>query len=411
MKRSSLVFTAITFLILSFFAAPTSTAGGVLIGNVNANKKFVHTGESLKITWNMSAESFKASDLQSLRATLVPESGIGCQGTCPDGPGEVVSASSTGGLWQAYILIPADTLQTDYLVVISMNAYTNDEVIFKSDTKITISNDAAPSDITTVAAPVIAGAGWAPSIGPITRTTDGFSTKILNFNTNYKWSYSASRGIAGIDGDGNFTVRGMQAGDSSQVVIQTQSTLGAVATSTFTERPLLAQPFPIQARTTRSLKNGFEFVIDNVGASWKYSLTFAMQVGKINGWSESNNVRTYTVTDLFESSTATIHLFSNRTGFPEGYIRIVGSSLPLPPAPVVTPTPTPTPVATPTPTSTPTPSASPTPTVSATPTPTPSPTATYKIGKTILCVKGKTTKKVIGYNPKCPQGYKVKAGR
>jgi hypothetical protein len=28
--------------------------------------------------------------------------------------------------------------------------------------------------------------------------------------------------------------------------------------------------------------------------------------------------------------------------------------------------------------------------------------------KTIVCVKGKTNKKVSGSNPKCPKGYKVK---
>lgn len=36
---------------------------------------------------------------------------------------------------------------------------------------------------------------------------------------------------------------------------------------------------------------------------------------------------------------------------------------------------------------------------------TPKPTVTKK---TIVCVKGKTTKKVSGTNPKCPKGYKVK---
>ncbi|NDE48124.1 MAG: hypothetical protein EB019_04045, partial [Actinobacteria bacterium] len=66
------------------------------------------------------------------------------------------------------------------------------------------------------------------------------------------------------------------------------------------------------------------------------------------------------------------------------------------PTPVVTPTPTPTPVATPTSTPTPTP----TPTVIA-----PAPVA-KKI--TITCIKGKSTKKVSGVNPKCPKGYKKK---
>jgi hypothetical protein len=43
-----------------------------------------------------------------------------------------------------------------------------------------------------------------------------------------------------------------------------------------------------------------------------------------------------------------------------------------------------------------------------TPTPTPSTTAVAKAKKTITCVKGKTTKKVSGSNPKCPAGYKKK---
>ncbi|NDE48230.1 MAG: hypothetical protein EB019_04610, partial [Actinobacteria bacterium] len=64
------------------------------------------------------------------------------------------------------------------------------------------------------------------------------------------------------------------------------------------------------------------------------------------------------------------------------------------PTPVVTPTPTPTPVATPT----------------STPTPTPTPTVIAPVAKkiTITCIKGKTTKKVSGVNPKCPKGYKKK---
>ena len=46
-----------------------------------------------------------------------------------------------------------------------------------------------------------------------------------------------------------------------------------------------------------------------------------------------------------------------------------------------------------------------------TPTPTPTPTATIKpvpIQKTIVCVKGKITKKIKAISPKCPSGYKKK---
>ncbi len=51
------------------------------------------------------------------------------------------------------------------------------------------------------------------------------------------------------------------------------------------------------------------------------------------------------------------------------------------------------------------------PTPVVTPTPTPTPTATIKpvsIQKLIVCVKGKTTKKVKAISPKCPSGYKKK---
>ena len=70
-------------------------------------------------------------------------------------------------------------------------------------------------------------------------------------------------------------------------------------------------------------------------------------------------------------------------------------------------TPTPTVVATPTPTPTPTPTVTATP--EASPVPVTAKPATVAKKTTITCVKGKTTKKVTGINPKCPTGYKKKA--
>ena len=49
-----------------------------------------------------------------------------------------------------------------------------------------------------------------------------------------------------------------------------------------------------------------------------------------------------------------------------------------------------------------------TPTVTPTPTPTPTQTATKPGAKSIVCVKGKVTKKVTALKPKCPAGYKKK---
>jgi len=86
----------------------------------------------------------------------------------------------------------------------------------------------------------------------------------------------------------------------------------------------------------------------------------------------------------------------------------------VPPTPSPAPVPTPSQVTEPSPRPTPTPIATiaPTPTPIATVAPTPTPTviAPAPVAKkiTITCVKGKTTKKVSGVNPKCPKGYTKK---
>jgi hypothetical protein len=56
----------------------------------------------------------------------------------------------------------------------------------------------------------------------------------------------------------------------------------------------------------------------------------------------------------------------------------------------------------------PTPSPTPTPTATATATPTAAPQKSPVKKSTIICLKGKTTKKVTAVNPKCPAGYKKK---
>lgn len=62
------------------------------------------------------------------------------------------------------------------------------------------------------------------------------------------------------------------------------------------------------------------------------------------------------------------------------------------------------------PTPTPTPTASPTATPTPSPTPSATPAAVIPTAKkiTITCVKGKSSKKVTGENPKCPKGFKKK---
>ena len=92
------------------------------------------------------------------------------------------------------------------------------------------------------------------------------------------------------------------------------------------------------------------------------------------------------------------------TTAPDGPIRFYNGVAPTPaPSPSTEPSPTPSP--TPTPSSEPTSSPEPTPTPSVATTPTAMPVV-KKI--TIVCVKGKVTKRVTAIAPKCPAGYKKK---
>lgn len=374
------------------------------VSNISINKRKVHTGESLKITWNFSANNSKNDELRSMRATLVPENGAPCQGECPFGYGRVIFGSWENGLYESNIAVPTDAIQTDYYVVVSFNLYLPNEFTSTSTNKVTVSNEVLPSEITTTVTPTITGSGWTPAIGPITRTKDGFTTKVTNFNLNHTWSYSSQSGTSGLDGDGNFSVRNLSPGASTQVTIQTLSSTGAVSVARFTERALTGAPFSHQVTVTSQKKDGFFFVIQGQDRSSANTYTLTPSQGQISYINKGFNDRTYELSGIPESTTVIIDIFSNRTGFLKGYSRLVASSL-AKPAPIVIATPTPTPTVSATPT--------PAPTISATPTPSPSPTVTpsplAKVKKTITCVKGKTVKKVTAENPKCPKGYKKRA--
>lgn len=375
----------------------------VSISNISVNKVAVRPAESLKVTWNFSSENLTAEEAAKMEVTLTPASGVACQPRCPIGFPVMISGPLTAGLWQAYIDIPINVMLTDYEVNVSIPGFTSPGSSAKSPTLVRISDDPAPTDTVSVL-PTITGTGWAPSVGPVTRSKDGFSFNILNFNSNYTWTYSSQWGTAGIDGNGKFTLTGLRPGQESEVVITTQSSNGAQTSSRFTERSILAAPYPVEYKITKILKNSFEFMITNANSNLGLTYRFETSNGRtVSGYSTSGG-GFYTVGDTLESSTVVIDVFTSGYGRAEGYGRIIGSTLPLP---IVIPTPTPTP--TPVPTVTPSPSATPTPTptITASSTPTPTPTlSAIRVKSTITCLKGKLAKKVTAFNPQCPIGFK-----
>ena len=67
-------------------------------------------------------------------------------------------------------------------------------------------------------------AALAPTFATPTKTSDGFTVQVSNYDDNYSWTASASSGSAAISGSGLITVTGLSAGASSTVTVQTTRT-------------------------------------------------------------------------------------------------------------------------------------------------------------------------------------------
>lgn len=392
MKRRYLAAIIAPLLLIPHNVTATFAAPNAVISNISPNKQLVQPSGILKVSWNFSSEDITLTDARKMEVLLTPVSGAPCPVRCPYGVSKIISGTAGAGLWQAFIDIPPATMQTDYEITVAYPGLTS----AKSQTTVKISNEQSPLDTVRVL-PTISGTGWAPSIGAITRRVTGFTFKVLNFNTDYTWSYSAVNGFASLDGEGNFIVRDLPPGFETEVTIQTRSSAGVMATAKFKERSLLSPPTQVEVKLFPLKKDRIEFSFKPLEPYASTNYTIEAVNGRKVFIDYSYSEPRYVLDGLEESSTAAIEIFSKRFNGEDGYALIIGSTLPKP-APVVVTTPSPTP--TPSPSLSPTPSPSP----SLEPTPTPSVKAT----KTIMCVKGKTTKKVTNYNPKCPKGYKKK---
>jgi hypothetical protein len=67
-------------------------------------------------------------------------------------------------------------------------------------------------------------AALTPTFATPTKTSDGFTVQVSNYDANYTWTASASAGSASISGTGLITVTGLSAGSSSTVTVGTTRT-------------------------------------------------------------------------------------------------------------------------------------------------------------------------------------------
>ena len=166
------------------------------------------------------------------------------------------------------------------------------------------------------------GAMYIPTFGPTTRTVDGFTVQISNWNTLYAWASSATpSGIVTISGGGLITVTNVAAGTSSTVIITTTRDGHVNGSAQVLATSLTAALIPTFIIT--KTVDGFTIQITNYNASYSFraSATRGSLVMSTSG------LLTFTVTGLAIGAFSEVTITTDRTGYADGLVRVNSASL------------------------------------------------------------------------------------
>jgi hypothetical protein len=105
-----------------------------------------------------------------------------------------------------------------------------------------------------------------PSFGSVTRTADGFTFQITNFNPDWFWHSVPESGNSSIDHSGLVTISGLSAGSSTSVRISSGRS-GYVMGSSTIQGQALSAANPLILGTPTPLSDGFEVSITNCPAN------------------------------------------------------------------------------------------------------------------------------------------------
>ena len=160
-----------------------------------------------------------------------------------------------------------------------------------------------------------------PTFASTTRTADGFTVQIGNYDSSYSWAGTATFGAVVVSSTGLVTVTGVAVGTSSTVTITTTRNGNTSGSAQVTESALAAALTPTFGTTTATV-TGFDFQISNYDASYLWAGA-ATASGRVVIYS-SGLVRVIGVA-AGTSSTATITTAkSNTVG---GSAQVTGSAL------------------------------------------------------------------------------------
>ena len=175
-----------------------------------------------------------------------------------------------------------------------------------------------PPSATTTATPL--GAALTPLFDSVTRTSEGFTVHVTNFDPAYTFTPTVSVGsvTAGTPSGSTLplTVTGLSAGAPSTVTVSTSRATYSNGSANVTGTALDAALTPIFGLVTRTA-NGFTVSITNYDAAYTWTAT--------SGTVNSSGL--LSVTGLAASATQTVTVSTSRSGYVDGSADITGQAL------------------------------------------------------------------------------------
>ena len=166
-------------------------------------------------------------------------------------------------------------------------------------------------------------AAWVPQLSPATRTADGFTVRIGNYDAAYDWSLQATNTTVEVDLDtdsGIVNVTGVAPGTSSRLSITTRRAGHAVGRAGVTETARRGTAMTPEFGAVTRTATGFTVPIRNGMAGFRWSASTTRGRAAISG-------QTLAVTGLAPNQSAVATVTARRTGYLDGTARVAGRAL------------------------------------------------------------------------------------
>lgn len=163
-------------------------------------------------------------------------------------------------------------------------------------------------------------AALTPELGTYTRTANGFTVAITNYNTSFSWAGTATNGgsvsFSGTNGNGLATITGVSPNTASVATITTTRTDYRTGAVTSTSTSSLAAALTPTVSSATPAFGGFTFNVTNYDSAYTFSLSATS--GTATAGTPAGNSLPITVTGLSSGQSATVSISTTRSGYVVG---------------------------------------------------------------------------------------------